>query len=85
MDQVLEALVNTGRGDLVSKILERTKDPENAEVYRSAADEKFARDGEIEFDDDAVVSLGDDPGAYVQGWIWVDNETAGIQTEEDEG
>lgn len=30
------------------------------------------REGELEIDDDAVISLGFDNGAYVQAWIWVD-------------
>ena len=29
------------------------------------------RDGEIEVDENAEVSLGDDAGAYVQAWLWV--------------
>ena len=29
---------------------------------------------DIEIDDDARVSLGDDPGAFVQAWVWVRNE-----------
>jgi hypothetical protein len=30
-----------------------------------------AREGEVEVDAEAVVSEGDDPGAYVQAWMWV--------------
>jgi hypothetical protein len=29
------------------------------------------RDGELELDDNAKVSEGDDNGAYVQTWMWV--------------
>lgn len=39
-----------------------------------AAREKYQREGEIEIDDQvgtAMVSRGDDPGAYVQAWVWV--------------
>lgn len=32
----------------------------------------LAREGELEFDDDAVASEGDDNGAYLQAWVWVD-------------
>lgn len=42
----------------------------NAE-YIALAREEYQRDGEIEIDDDAVISRGDDPGAYVQAWVWV--------------
>ena len=38
---------------------------------RELACEKWHRDGEIEIDLDAKVSRGDDPGAYVQAWVWV--------------
>jgi hypothetical protein len=29
-------------------------------------------DLQIEFDDDAIVSEGEDNGAYVQAWVWLD-------------
>ena len=32
----------------------------------------LAREGELEFDDDAIASEGDDNGAYLQAWVWVD-------------
>jgi hypothetical protein len=32
----------------------------------------LAREGELEFDDDAIVSEGNDNGAYLQAWAWVD-------------
>ena len=32
----------------------------------------LAREGELEFDDDAIASEGDDNGAYLQAWAWVD-------------
>lgn len=39
--------------------------------YIAAARKLYEREGELEFDDDPVVSLGSDPGAYVQCWRWV--------------
>lgn len=45
------------------------------EAYRKAVDVK---DGELEIDDDAEVSMGEDPGAYVMAWTWVDAEDAGV-------
>ena len=39
--------------------------------YRAAAKAQYQREGEIEIDDNAVVSYGSDPGAYVQAWVWV--------------
>lgn len=38
------------------------------------AKEEHEREGEIEIDDNARVSEGDDNGAYVQAWIWVSFE-----------
>ena len=32
------------------------------------------RDGELEFDDNAIVSCGADSGAYVQCWAWVEDD-----------
>jgi hypothetical protein len=44
------------------------------EYYREAAKE-ICQDGWIEIDGDAPVSRndGDDNGAYVQAWIWIDD------------
>ena len=53
-------------------------------AYRATADERYGHDGELEFDDDAVVSLGDDPGAYVMCWRWVDADDAKVETGDDE-
>jgi hypothetical protein len=41
------------------------------EAIRRYTKAKFNKDGELEIDDDAVVSEGEDNGAYVQGWVWV--------------
>jgi hypothetical protein len=30
------------------------------------------REGELEIDDGAKLSEGDDNGSYVQAWVWVD-------------
>ena len=36
--------------------------------------DQLEREGELEFDESAVVSEGDDNGAYVQAWVWVSFE-----------
>jgi hypothetical protein len=41
------------------------------ELYRQMAQALYGKDGEIEIDDNADVSRGNDPGAYVQAWVWV--------------
>lgn len=50
-----------------------TDSPSDEEFIRLARDE-HQRDGEVEIDNDAVVSRGGEPisGAYVQAWVWVD-------------
>lgn len=35
------------------------------------ANEEYGRDGEIEIDDGATCSRGEDSGCYVQAWVWV--------------
>jgi hypothetical protein len=40
-------------------------------AYINAAIMLHHKDGEVEIDDDAKVSRGEDPGAYVQAWVWV--------------
>jgi hypothetical protein len=42
------------------------------EELRQLARKQHGRDGECEIDDGAVVSRGDDAGAYVAAWVWVD-------------
>jgi hypothetical protein len=46
-------------------------DPDPDQDYRAAAMKLWHREGEIEIDASAVVSRGDDEGAYVQAWVWV--------------
>lgn len=41
------------------------------EAYVAAANDIHGRDGECEVEDNAKVSMGSDPGAYVQAWVWV--------------
>jgi hypothetical protein len=51
---------------------------ETDEKYFQTAREKLTKEGSLEFDDDAVVSISEEKGAYVECWIWIDDETAGI-------
>ncbi|MGH2510640.1 MAG: hypothetical protein ACRDHZ_24975 [Ktedonobacteraceae bacterium] len=41
------------------------------ELYFTLAKDRVI-EGDIEVDDDAVVSISDDDGAYVQAWMWVE-------------
>jgi hypothetical protein len=45
--------------------------------FRQRAKELYHEEGEIEVDDGASVSIGEDAGAYVQAWVWVDSEEDG--------
>ncbi|NKL08365.1 hypothetical protein GFL39_26205 [Rhizobium leguminosarum bv. viciae] len=51
-----------------------------ADPYREAAREHWSDEGGCEIDDSAVVSHGDDPGAYVMAWVWVTERQAGMFT-----
>jgi hypothetical protein len=44
--------------------------------YQQQARIQFEKDGELEFDDIPKVSKNDagEDGAYVQCWVWVDDE-----------
>ena len=63
-----------------------TPDPESDPVrdsaIRSMAKDEHASDGYIEIDENAIVSEGDDNGAYVAAWVWVD--FAGTDMDKDE-
>lgn len=45
--------------------------PVTKQQYRAAAKRLFNQEGKIEVDPNAKVSVGGDPGAYVQAWVWV--------------
>lgn len=53
--------------------------------YRDAAKDTLSEDGKIEVDDNALVSIGEDPGAYVMVWHWVSNAAADIEDSDDDG
>lgn len=78
--QALNRLVEKGQSEwdmtreakLIEARLEHYRSPEvNNQAYRDAAETK---DGVLEVDDDAVVSISEDGGAYVMAWVWVGNE-----------
>jgi hypothetical protein len=52
---------------------QRREEPE-LDKYVSKARDQHHRDGELEIDDPGViVSKGDDTGAYVSAWVWVED------------
>ena len=67
--------------DLCRRIRDALTGLDDAELapYRAAAVEQSSA-GELEIDPGAVVSKGDDRGAYVMAWLWISDEDAGIET-----
>lgn len=59
---------------LYRKAAETLKDNQDGAAYLQYARDRLHKDGELEFDDDSVVSLGADAGAYVMGWVWVPDD-----------
>lgn len=41
-------------------------------IFELARKNPMLRDGELELDENAKISEGDDNGAYIQTWMWVD-------------
>jgi len=60
------ATAHTGDLDLV-------EDPDDVGAIL-AARECHGEEGRIEIDDNAKVSYSTDGGAYVQGWLWIDDD-----------
>lgn len=59
---------------ILHNALAATRTPEQLALVKKAQEELVV-DGELEIDDDAIVSApdGDDAkGAYVMAWVWVD-------------
>jgi hypothetical protein len=50
---------------------EHVAEQETLQAYRDAADRLHTDEGTIEVDDNAIVSKGEDDGAYVAAWVWV--------------
>jgi len=67
----------------LQKGIDEEPDP-RCQAFRNAADQKYASEGSIEVDDGAVVSEGDGDGAYVQAWVWVYCEDAGLPSKLDD-
>jgi hypothetical protein len=65
---------------LIEKLEPDDRSSPERDAYRNAVETS----DELEVDDDAIVSMGADPGAWVHAWVWVTNERAGIEEDEDE-
>ena len=77
-------LVSQRDSELAKLLIDQwPKNGENEQAYRVAAKE-FGEEGELEFDEDAVVIASND-GAYVMAWQWVDKtELTGEEDDDSE-
>lgn len=57
--------------ELIKRLKEQFIDSPEEASYRAAAQAEVT--DELEVDDNAVVSIGDD-GAFVMAWVWIENE-----------
>lgn len=76
-----------GTEALQAKILAKMypSDPELDKEFLETARNNHGSKGGLEFDDEAVVSYGDDNGAYVMGWQWVYfHELPSVKAQEEE-
>lgn len=67
----LEKLIEGGL--TFSQVVEafaKRRSPEEV-AYAQAARKNHHKEGDLEVDESAIVSKGDDDGAYVMGWVWV--------------
>jgi hypothetical protein len=48
-----------------------TQTAATTQAYRNAAKRVWHDDGQIEIDEDAIVSHSSGSGAYVQAWVWI--------------
>jgi hypothetical protein len=65
-----------GHADAASSVETQTREctvPEERRAYVEEAIETYLRDGEIEIDNNAILSRGE-TGAYVMAWLWIDEE-----------
>lgn len=63
-------------------VIEREDEQEQEDAYRAAAVSLYHRDGEVEIDAGAEVSVSTDGGAYVQAWVWVCESDLGPEGED---
>jgi len=74
--EYIEELAEAGHQRAVYLLAEIDSAAEEQEALRWYAVNWETCDGDFEVDPGAVVSKGDDPGAYVQAWVWVDGKYA---------
>lgn len=84
--KILVGMLDGFDGQIINSLQEKfialVKENQDSEYQRLVAAYRAGvtklEDGAIEMDDDAEVSIGEDPGAYVMVWTWVSNVDAGL-------
>lgn len=56
---------------MASKTTEQKLSARERKIFKMA-EKELNSEGELEFDCYCAVSEGDDNGAYVQAWVWID-------------
>jgi hypothetical protein len=76
--EVFEKLVAFLAKDITDDSVEGGPDEIGSdEWYRAQAKEQYESEGTLEIDENALISRGWDPGAYVEAWVWVENPEDG--------
>jgi len=71
--EVVEEIIRKIQGVLPDPpVLEA--EPISDDALRAAAIRIYRKEGKVEIQEKADVSRGDDPGAFVQAWVWVYDE-----------
>lgn len=80
IDALCESLNHKGLtfGDVVNLLGEDESNP----YVAGASEHRLAND--LSFDGKVMVSNGDDSGAYVMCWLWVSDELAGVEPDDDD-
>lgn len=68
LTQQLDALIQQGLTFGAAVNAFAANQPPELAAYAQAVE---TRDGELEVDDNAIVSVSEDGGAYVMAWVWV--------------
>lgn len=75
INDMLQIAVNANRLDIAAKIEHfiklEARHHATLSRHRTRAKLLYETEGELEFDEDAVVSRVDGNGAYVMGWQWI--------------
>jgi len=88
---LIDAALRSARGDqpedpdaiaLADRIA--AKIAEGKEPWRADYINAVETDDELEVDDDAIVSEGGDPGAWVMAWVWITDAQAGHEEEDED-